>query len=228
MKNKKQGKRIRNFNRNRIVVTGTAEKSFPPDIIRVYLTIEIKDPDYSFTMEKAAAAFSDLINSLKEADFTKEDIKTRNLSVETEYRYDQKEQTNIFVGYTCRHELVLEFLKDTERLSLVLLKAAESESKPRFDIEYARKDTRSIKNELIKSAVTDSKHKAEILAQACGKFVGDVFEINYSWSDVNVYRRPVSYGRETDIKFSSFSMDIEPEELSFSETVTVVWELKQI
>jgi uncharacterized protein YggE len=78
-------------------------------------------------------------------------------------------------------------------------------------------------------AVLDSKTKADILTKAADVKLGKVIHINYSWGEINIYSEPVNYDKailyeESTGNYES-SLDIEPEDLDISDTVTVTWEI---
>ena len=87
----------------------------------------------------------------------------------------------------------------------------------------------SAKNQLLAKAVDDSKAKAEILTSAAGVKLGKVVNINYSWGEINIYSEPVNYDKAILCEESAYnyesSLDIEPEDLDISDTVTVSWEI---
>jgi len=85
------------------------------------------------------------------------------------------------------------------------------------------------KNQLLAKAVEDSNTKAEILTKAAGVKLGKVININYSWGEINIYSEPLRYDKailceESACNYDN-SLDINPEDLDISDTVTVVWEI---
>ena len=53
----------------------------------------------------------------------------------------------------------LEFALDNEKLGQVLYAIAHCNTKPEFSIEYTVSDPETAKDELLKNAISDSKHK---------------------------------------------------------------------
>lgn len=76
---------------------------------------------------------------------------------------------------------MIEFDLDHELLGKVLNKVSKCECHPEFKIAYTIKDKESVKNELLKKAVNDSKVKAEVLAAAAGMKLNGLVSIDYSW-----------------------------------------------
>lgn len=214
-----------------ITVTGKGKISLPPDTIIINISLETVRDTYEATMDASADAVSLLRDALKSEDFEKEDIKTKRFNVDLEYE-SYKERDNWkkrFIGYKCNHDLKIEFLSDSKRLAKILSLIARCLINPEFSIQYKIKDMEDAKNQLLAKAVADSKAKAEILTKAAGVKLGKVVNINYSWGEINIYSEPVNYDRailceESACSYES-SLDIEPEDLDITDTVTVTWEI---
>ena len=108
---------------------------------------------------------------------------------------------------------------------------AYSELHPQVCISYTVKDPEAAKNELLGKAVNDAKEKAKVLADAAEVALKEIQRIDYSWGDMDFEVRPMN-GMVMDrmmLKTSgagSFAMDIEPDDIEVSDTVTVVWEIE--
>ena len=78
----------------------------------------------------------------------------------------------------------------------------------------------------------DSGKKAKILSEAAGTKLGDIVSIDYSWGQVEFVSRPVdTLGLDLpdvaeDEYISSIDVDIEPDDIDVSDTVTVIWSLQ--
>ena len=123
----------------------------------------------------------------------------------------------------------VEFTSDNDRLGKVLYALANSDLDPEFNISYTVKDQESAKNELLGKAVADAKEKAAVLTQAAGVELKDIQTIDYSWGEINMEvcatnsmaLRKVAAQAAAD----SYSMDMEPDDIKVSDTVTVIWEI---
>lgn len=214
-----------------ITVTGKGKISLPPDVIQINISLEVVRDSYEETMEGSANYISILRDTLKPEGFTKEDIKTVRFNVDVEYESYKERDTwkKRFVGYRCKHDLKIEFPSDSKRLAQILSLIARCPISPEFSIQYKIKDMEDAKNQLLAKAVEDSKTKAEILTKAAGVKLGKVININYSWGEINIYSEPLRYDKAILCEESSCnyddSLDINPEDLDISDTVTVVWEI---
>lgn len=104
---------------------------------------------------------------------------------------------------------------------------AQTEVHPEFRINYTVKDTEAAKNKLLAKAVADSKEKAKVLAEAAGVILGDIVTIDYSWGELEIVARPVErcVMSTPNAATDSYQMDIEPDDIDVTDTVTVVWEI---
>lgn len=89
------------------------------------------------------------------------------------------------------------------------------------------------KNELLGKAVADAKEKAAVLTQAAGVTLKDIQSIDYSWGQINFEVQPMNrmlMAEECLAKpmmdgAGRYDMDIEPDDIEVSDTVTVIWEI---
>ena len=134
-----------------------------------------------------------------------------------------------FAGYRVRHVMKVEFDSDNDRLGKILYALANCPVKPEFRISYTVKDPESAKNELLAGAVKDATEKAEVLTQAAGVRPKWIQAIYYSQTQLDFEVRPVNRIMAENCaptaKTGSFEMDLEPEDIEVSDTVTVLWEI---
>lgn len=124
----------------------------------------------------------------------------------------------------------VEFESDNDRLGKVLYALTNSPVRPEFRISYTIKDPEAAKNELLGKAVTDAKEKAFVLTNAAGVKLKDIQNIDYSWGEINFEVQPMNRMLMADVApmetAGSYDMDIEPDDIEISDTVTVIWEIE--
>jgi uncharacterized protein YggE len=70
-----------------------------------------------------------------------------------------------------------------------------------------------------------------VLAGAAGVMLKDIQSIDYSWGEINFEVSPMRGDLMVDKRMApmaakaSYDMDIEPDDIEVSDTVTVVWEI---
>ena len=113
----------------------------------------------------------------------------------------------------------------------ILYALANCPLNPEFRIAYAVKEPEAAKNTLLSKAVKDAMEKAEVLAGAAGVTLKGIQSIDYSWGEINFEVRPMRGEMMMEKRMvpmaamDSYDMDIEPDDIEVSDTVTVVWEI---
>lgn len=201
---------------------------------RITVTLEGLNKNYEKTLQKSTEDTDSLKKILSGFGFERSDLKTLQFNVDTEYEtvtergaYKQR-----FVGYKYRHVMKVEFPSDNDRLGKILFALANSSVKPEFRISYTVSDPEAAKNALLSDAVADAKEKAAVLSQAAGVALKDIQSIDYSWEKIDFEVGPIDRLAAVGGGFlspaagkASFDLDVEPDDISASDTVTVIWEI---
>ena len=210
-------------------VTGSGMIRLKPDTVQVTITLEGEKRDYAETLRRSAADTETLRSTVEAIGFSREDLKTRNFNVQTEYEGYQEDGVyrQRLVGYRFRHELVIEFPWENERLGAVLNAITETALVPEIRITYTVKDREAAKNALIGMAVADAKAKAEALTQAAGVKLLGIRHIQYAIGENEFAVHPVLYaGAARKMCADNAAPEIVPEEITAEDTVTVVWAIE--
>ena len=222
-------------NMRTIRVTGKGQIKVKPDTTRITMSLEGTYPEYGETLRKSSEDTESLKDLLAGFGFARSDLKTLNFNVETEYESykDKGSYKQRFVGYKFHHMMKVEFLSDNDRLGKVLYALANCPINPEFRLSYTVSDPEAAKNELLGKAVTDAKEKASVLTQAAGVTLKDIQSIDYSWGEIDFEYRPMNRMLMADeclaapmvAEGASYDMDIEPDDIEVSDTVTALWEI---
>lgn len=213
-----------------IRVTGKGQIKVRPDVTGITMTLSRLDQDYGGALRRSAEDTEILKDALAAFDFARTDLKTLSFNVDAEYEGYQDRDGSYrqrFVGYRFRHLLKLEFASDNERLGRILCALAQSTAEPELRISYTVSDPEAAKNELLDRAVADAKEKAAVLARAAGVALKEIQSIDYSWGEINFEARPMADGIEAKrlMAANSVDLDLEPDDIRVSDTVTVLWEI---
>lgn len=211
-----------------ITVTGTGNVKAKPDLIVVTMSLTAAAPDYNKTMKLANAELEALRESIVSAGHDGQALKTVDFNVRTEqesYKDAAGNWRQKFKGYSCSHELKLEFDFDIKQLGKTLAAISASKANPQFQIAFSVKDKNAVQTELLENAVSNAAAKAKILASAMGIKLGDVQHIDYSWGELRLssdtrFNDPAVMAAE-----SNSEMQIEPEDVEANDTVTVTWNI---
>lgn len=215
-----------------ITIKGIGKLSLKPDQTVVSLMLKTVRADYDKAMDEAAKHLEQLRSAIAEIGFTKDDLKTTSFDVGTEYENERDKNGNykqIFVGYRVTHGLKLEFDFDSQRLSKVLGAIAVCIAEPELNVQFTVKDKEAVDAALLQSACANAKAKAEILTKASGVTLGELVSIDYNWDELHLYS-PTRYEMEADclmeISAAPTDMDIEPDDIDVSDSITFVWEIR--
>ncbi len=217
-----------------IRVTGKGQIKIRPDMTRITLLQEGIYPDYGETLRRSSQETEHIKDILTAFGFERSDLKTLEFGVDTEYEYYEEHRVSKkrFVGYKFHHIMKVEFESDKDRLGKILYALANSPEKPEFRISYTVKDPEAAKNELLGKAVTDARDKASVLTLAAGVALRDIQSIEYSWGHIDFEVHPMKgmpvpgrYLENPTIRAGDYDLDIEPDDIEVSDTVTVLWDI---
>lgn len=214
-----------------ITVTGTGKLKLRPDRTVVSLSLKAADMLYDRAMDKAAAQQTQLHEALAAVGFAKEELKTTDFHVGTEYENERDKNGNYrqkFAGYCVRHRLKAEFPLDTAYLSKILSAISSCIAEPELDIRFTVKDSDTVNAALLESACINARANAEILAKASGVSLCRLLSVNYSFGELQLYS-PTRYETENSCMMKACavpsSIAIEPDDIDISDSVTFVWEI---
>ena len=213
-----------------ITVKGTGTATAAVDLIRLILSLESTDFDYGFAMRFAERKIESLKDALATVGFDRKDLKTLSFNVSTDYRNEKDHNGNykrVFNGYECSHRLKVEFDFDTKRLASTLNAIATCVANPELSIVFTVKDPSAISADLLRSATTNAREKAEILCSASNVKLGDLLTIDYNWGELDITSH-TDYRMEGKCMALSpgCDIDIDPDDISLSDTATFIWEIK--
>ena len=215
-----------------IRVTGKGTVRLRPDLTRLTLTLQGTDEDYGAILKRSAEDTETLRGALRPLGFAADALKTLQFNVDTLYEGYQDDKglyRNRFVGYQFQHTLKLEFPIDDDLLGRTLYALAHCGARPEFRISYALSDPESAKNALLSQAVKDARAKAEALTAAAGVKLGALQSIDYALGEPDLEVRPMrkmAMAANGDAESAaSYDMNIDPDDISVSDSVTVLWEI---
>ena len=214
-----------------ITVKGVGNAKVKPDYVILSMSLSTENLDYEKAMREAAEKIEHLNDSLLSIGFEKESVKTTDFNVRMDYESQKDSNGNyyrVFNGFVVNHRLKVSFDFDTKLLSEALGAVASCIANPELSISFTVKEPSAVNEALLKSATENAKRKAEILCAASGTKLGDLVNIDYNWGELNIYSR-TRYDMADDCLMDCdaklCSLDIEPDDIDASDTVTFIWEI---
>ena len=216
-----------------IRVTGKGKISVKPDTIRLRISMEDTFREDDDALRHSTDSAELLKGMFEGLGYDRKALKTVLFNINTEYEsYQDRDKSwkRRFKGYKYTHRMKIEFPADNQKLGKMLYALAHCPVEPEFSIEYTVADPEASKNELLGKAVKDSMQKASVLAEASGVKLDKILTIDYSWGEIDFVSRPLQEMSlrccaEDACSPASYDMDIEPDDIDITDTVTVVWNI---
>lgn len=212
-----------------ITVKGVGKAMVKPDQVVIRMNFEAKDKSYDQAMALAAQQVAVLKQAFTNAGFGKDALKTTDFNISTDYdRVKDKNQNyiSVFAGYECSHSAKVVFDWKAELLAAALGAIAESTINPTIGIDFTVKNPAAVNEMILQDATQNARSKAETLCTAAGVKLGQLLDINYNWSEIELYAQ-TKYSVEDCLPVSCAPCDIEidPDDIQAGDTATFVWEI---
>ena len=214
-----------------IRITGKGQIKVKPDMTRLTITLEDNYREYSETLKHSSEATKQIKDLFLAFGFEKSRLKTLSFNIDTEYKNykEHDDYKRIFVGYSYRQVLKIEFDSDNKLLGKILYAIANSPLHPEFRISYTVKDPEAAKNRLLSKAMQDAKEKAFVLSQAADVTLKDIQSIDYSFVELDFQVNSIQNmlpSKASVPSMQDYDIEIEPDDIDVTDSVTVVWEIE--
>ena len=211
-----------------IAITGEATKSFAPDTIAVSLEHSRLFKSYDEALNEVATRSGEIRQRIVESGLDAEKLKTSEFSVEPvyeSYKDSHGDYKKRFLGYRNHARFEMCFPFDNVALSKLLGRLKGTEDKIEFS--YRLNDPAAAKDEVMALATKAAIRKANIIAEAASVSLGDLLTIDYSVKEIRLSQQKFlmadcCYGSSD----AEPEIDITPQELTLSDSVTVVYAIK--
>ena len=214
-----------------IRITGKGQIKVKPDMTRLTITLEDNYREYSETLKHSSEATKQIKDLFLAFGFEKSRLKTLSFNIDTEYKNykEHDDYKRIFVGYSYRQVLKIEFDSDNKLLGKILYALANSPLHPEFRISYTVKDPEAAKNRLLSKAMQDAKEKAFVLSQAADVTLKDIQSIDYSFVELDFQVNSIQNmlpSKASVPSMQDYDIEIEPDDIDVTDSVTVVCEIE--
>ena len=218
-----------------ISVKGKANITAPADITGVRVSAK----GHEDTFEKAINAMTQCTVKLKDAieaaGIPRKDLKTSDVSVKQAYRkvkkgvdkYGDDKFEDVADGFDYYQNIKFEFPNDNEKLAKSIGGILDCKIEPRIEFYFRSSDVEGMKNRALADACRNAKTEAETIVQSVGARLGKLLSVernvrrSYDDEDYMVCNIAAPIRASNDI-----IMDVDPEDASVFEDVTMVWEIE--
>jgi len=156
-----------------ISVSGTGTIDATPDIARLSLAVQRRDLSMQVARDETVRVSKAFLALCKKLGIPENKIRTSGLTIQPEYRWDEKENKQVFTGYFVQRQLQVE-INDLDKLGNVIEGAIDAGvnevSPPQLD-SSRRKD---LNRDALAAATADAKANAERIATSLGVTLGPV------------------------------------------------------
>ena len=212
-----------------IKVVGTGSIHVVPDVTRLEIRIDrvLKNYDEAYACAKENSSWMAKIleyNNLsgKLAKTIRMDISEHNESIYKGGNYVGSKKD----GYNLDQRIKVDLGMDNVMVNNIVKGVGKFIQGAQINIGYTQKDPRPTQLKMLERAVTDARDKAQIMAKAAGRELGEVKEIEYGEMEVHIYSQARDICCEEASHCTPESLDITPDDLAVSDNVNVVWGLK--
>ncbi len=154
-----------------ISVSGTGTVDAVPDIARLRLAVQRRDLNMQAARDATVKVSRDFIALCSRMGIKESKVRTAGLTIQPEYRWDQKQGVQVFTGYFVQRQLEVE-LNDLDKLGELIegaVNAGVNEvSPPELDISQRRELAR----QALAAAATDARSNAQRIADTLGVKLG--------------------------------------------------------
>lgn len=213
-----------------ITVTGKGSLHVVPDVTRIDLSLNSLHDTYEEAYAQAKTDTAKLTKIMTRLKLPTTLPKTIRLDIEkkieTEYDRFHDYKGEKFLGFELDHRVKIDLGIDNVLLSKLIKLIGTDLKQAEIRIGYAVRDPRPSELKMLERAVKDAREKAGIMAEACGCHLGLVKSIDYSQHEIHIYSQArLIHDAEEAACSEPETLDITPDDLSVSDTVTVVWYL---
>lgn len=212
-----------------IKVVGTGSIHVVPDVTRLEISIDrvLKSYDEAYECAKENSAWMVKIleynkMSGKLAKTIRMDISEHQMNIYQGGKYAGTKKD----GYELDQKIKIDLGMDNNLINNIVRGVGKFIKEAQINIGYTQQDPRPTQLKMLERAVKDAHDKAQIMAKAAGRELGEVKSIEYGEMEISIYSQARNICCEEASHCTPESLDITPDDLVVSDNVHVEWELK--
>ena len=203
-----------------IVTSATGEARTQPDRATILFAVETRAATAAAAGTQNARLTRQVIDTLRGAGLTAEQISTIGYSVSPDYQYSREGGAPRVVGYVARNTVRAEVQRVEQAGALIdaaLARGSNSIGSLRF---YSSRED-EVRRSALAAAVTKARADAEAMARAAGGTLGPPIEMSSGFNARPVYAQEMAMSRAA--ASAPMPTPIEAGEQTIMATVTVRW-----
>ncbi len=206
-----------------ITVVGKSGMEATPDVAKVSLGVSSRAATPSIAREENTAAINATLAALAEMGIEEKDIQTTNMNMWNNY-----DSNGNLTGYRMSTDLTV-YVRDITKAGDVVDAAIAAGANELNGVSYLLSNEDEMYNTALADAIALARTKAEVLAEAAGKTVGQVKKVDETSRAVATVRNYDEAAANPDVgsgsKMESARTTIRPGSSTVSAEVQVVFEM---
>jgi hypothetical protein len=213
-------------NTRTLEVKGVGTYKAMPDIGVLTVEAVIVNKKFGEAVKELNTKTDGLITQLQTVGFKKEEIKTTDFSVSKNMVWENN--ANVDKGYIAQQNISVEFPNTKEKIGTIISSFMSSENEVRFAFHFTLSGKKEIlvKNELLRLTVNDAQSRADVIAVTSKQKLGKIKHISYGIAQEQIPFRKSTLSVSEMAITSQRSSGFDVKEMTFTDEVTIVWELK--
>lgn len=160
-----------------VAVHGKARIEVVPDIFPLSITLKETSLDSAATQALIEAHAREILEITSTMAMADRDVEVSNMAVSPQYRYDDEEEKQVFLGNTYERQIKLRFRSLADlRKAIDAMPRSKDVRLDTATFESSKAD--ALRRELLGSAVSDARDTAELMAKAVGRRLGAVHNVS--------------------------------------------------
>lgn len=205
---------------NTVTAQGEGKTSATPDQAEMTFGATVTGSDAKKTLAEAATTANAITAALKKAGIAEKDLQTAGVNLYPQQDF-REGRAPVITGYQASVQ-VRATIHDIGKVGDVISAASGAGATDIGGPSFTLSEDSTARAEAIRHAVADARARAEVMAKAAGKSLGDVVSVSETGASVPVVWGERAY-KATD---AAGTVDIQPGSLDITAEVTVVFELR--
>ena len=166
-----------------LTVNGSGRVYMDADYASIYLGVSLSGEDVASLQSDVNETIEKICATLQQAGIAEKNISTNYIYISP--RYDYSGETEKLVGYTISNSLLI-ITDNIDQLGSYIDMAFEAGANTFDSINFSVKDSSAARKQALELAIADAREKAEVIANAMGKTLGEALDIHEN-NEYNYY-----------------------------------------
>lgn len=202
-----------------VTASGEGKALAAPDMAEMFFGTTVVAADAKDALGQANETAEKIAAAVKGAGVAEEDIQTANVSVWPDQNNEGGK--TVITGYRASIQVRAK-IRDIDEIGTVIGAASDAGANEIGGPSFMLDDDDAVQGEAIDLAIADARARAEVMAQAAGKSLGEIISVSEAGVSTPIYGG-ANYLYAAD---AARAIAIEPGQLDIATHVTVVFELK--